>query len=336
MVAWISFGKVGSSTMRVVFKRRAVEKGWQKWVPGRGWVGRDFYISPDDLLICHAKMRTGFAFNSIGQACHDATLCPNISMAPLCADAPDGYVVQTDFGYCDAIGSTVGRPCRYFTILREPIARAISAYNYFCLACAEDGRQCVENEATRARLVEENKHVVRDAMGLPLTRPQRSCPDMSVVDYVSLEGGNYYVRRLSATQEAGFVPNGYGRMGEEQLAAALERLRRPDMLVVFTEELSTIALGALSRYLDDELELVQRKNVHTHRMAPNATELMKLQRMLSRDIELYNTLWAEHTARRISTANRTRAGQRKMTLEPHDTDLKLAWQDGYVMWLPLD
>ena len=32
------------------------------------------------------------------------------------------------FGAC----SFTSRPCRYFTILREPISRLISAYNYFC------------------------------------------------------------------------------------------------------------------------------------------------------------------------------------------------------------
>jgi hypothetical protein len=234
LVAWISFGKVGSSTMRVVFKRRAVERGWQKFVPGRGFVGIGFHMSPGDLLICHAKSRAVRLLNGTDVG---------LSIAQRCSDAPDGYVVQTNYGYCDA----VHRPCRYVTILREPISRLVSAYNYFCLACSEGGSQCVEG-GTRARLVEANAEVPRDAQGLPLTPPQLSCPNMSLVDYASREGwGNYYVRRLSATRDASFAFNADSRMGPAELATAMERLRRPNMLVLFTEELSTIALGSLSR-----------------------------------------------------------------------------------------
>lgn len=38
--------------------------------------------------------------------------------------------------------STTPRPCAMFTLLRNPLARLLSGYSYFCKACQEHGRQC--------------------------------------------------------------------------------------------------------------------------------------------------------------------------------------------------
>ena len=42
----------------------------------------------------------------------------------------------------DASARAAGLRCAYFTLLREPVATAVSAYNYFCRGCAENGRHC--------------------------------------------------------------------------------------------------------------------------------------------------------------------------------------------------
>ena len=45
------------------------------------------------------------------------------------------------YGSCREVSAT--RPsCHYFTILREPVSRLISEYNYFCARCSEDGKFC--------------------------------------------------------------------------------------------------------------------------------------------------------------------------------------------------
>ena len=36
----------------------------------------------------------------------------------------------------------VARRCSYFTVLREPVERLISEYNYFCLRCSERRKFC--------------------------------------------------------------------------------------------------------------------------------------------------------------------------------------------------
>ena len=123
----------------------------------------------------------------------------------------------------------------------------MSAYNYFCLSCAEGGVQCEEDDAKRAQVVADNARLPRDARGVLLAKPQLSCPEMSLVDYTVAAGGNYYVRRLATTREDGYASRAGGRMGAPDLALALERLRSPGMLVVFTEELSGAAIGDLSR-----------------------------------------------------------------------------------------
>ena len=38
--------------------------------------------------------------------------------------------------------SQTPRPCALFTLLRNPLARLLSGYHYFCQDCQEDGRQC--------------------------------------------------------------------------------------------------------------------------------------------------------------------------------------------------
>lgn len=123
--SFINFGKVGSSSMRAALFMRAQQHNWQNWstvVIFRGVLGNFAW----DTLICDP--RSG----------HD------------CLQVPDGYVVQSNYGFCDQIRD--GRMCRYFTIIREPVQRAISAWNYFCLQCHESGWVCHRSQCPRVNL----------------------------------------------------------------------------------------------------------------------------------------------------------------------------------------
>ena len=56
-------------------------------------------------------------------------------------------VIGAHYGSCREVSAT--RPsCRYFTILREPVSRLISEYNYFCARCEEYGKFCSKNSLT--------------------------------------------------------------------------------------------------------------------------------------------------------------------------------------------
>ena len=67
------------------------------------------------------------------------------------------------YGTC----SLFRRPCRYFTVMREPVDRLVSSYNYFCLSCKENGKFCWTNvQAERLW--------------------NASCPSMSFLEYTAI------------------------------------------------------------------------------------------------------------------------------------------------------
>ena len=72
---------------------------------------------------------------------------------------------------CAAIEAR-GLRCRVFTVLRHPVARLLSAYDYFCKGCAERGRHCA-GSTWRA-----------EETGL-------TCPNMTLRDYVEHFGNAY-------------------------------------------------------------------------------------------------------------------------------------------------
>jgi hypothetical protein len=93
----------------------------------------------------------------------------------------DGMKHETLNQFCGGAHTKtlVPRPCYYFTLLRDPVARLHSAHAYFCLACKENGRQCAGNKGERWGYG-----------SLP-------CPNMTVVEYARYFG-NVYTRSFSA------------------------------------------------------------------------------------------------------------------------------------------
>ena len=84
---------------------------------------------------------------------------------------PLGYAsfAQGKYGLCNMLWHQLpDKPCAYFTELRHPVARLKSAYDYFCLSCAENRRYCKSE-----RMV---------------SRSGQKCPDMSLLDFAYLEG----------------------------------------------------------------------------------------------------------------------------------------------------
>ena len=53
----------------------------------------------------------------------------------------NAVLAPAEFGACrHAVGGN--SRCRYFTLLREPLARRLSEYNYYCRGCAEFSMYC--------------------------------------------------------------------------------------------------------------------------------------------------------------------------------------------------
>lgn len=81
-------------------------------------------------------------------------------------------LIQGKYGMCNMLWQQLPyKPCTYFTLLRDPVARLKSSYDYFCRSCAEQGRYCKNS--------------------LMESRSGLRCPNMSLVDFAYLEGNMY-------------------------------------------------------------------------------------------------------------------------------------------------
>lgn len=100
------------------------------------------------------------------------------------------HVVQGRYGACDDPSSR-DTHCSYFTLLREPVATAVSMYTYFCQYCAEGKRMCVAPN---------------------IVSPQGArCPEMSFTDFTKIMG-NVYVKEFSGAYACATCEEAEGEM----------------------------------------------------------------------------------------------------------------------------
>ena len=160
LFAWISFGKVGSTTFRNLLRARAARLGWEH---------------PKD--VCHAKDRHRYR--------HASELT--------CTTLPAGAVVQTDYGYCELLHAAAPhRSCQYITIVREPISRMVSSYDHFCRQCREGGKRCVSKERQMdGRLRNEEAKRLNNGTLVGACQIMNTCPKMDFLDFAAMEGNKY-------------------------------------------------------------------------------------------------------------------------------------------------
>ena len=151
LLVFLGFEKTGSNTLAKAFELRAQGRASSRSRPS----------TPND---CDGQ----------------AYLCrQNLAQPGCCAREPNGSVVLDDhYGLCERYAAT--RECRYLTLLRSPLERAVSAYNYFCVACAQGNAHC--------------------------TSGPNACPNVGISEYVSwfVSTGKItlYVRGLGLSLEA--------------------------------------------------------------------------------------------------------------------------------------
>lgn len=314
LLAWVAFGKTGSSSLRDVLERRIEARDWTRYTP------------PGENSICHAyKLMSA-------------------SRSLPCADVPEGYVLQTLHGFCELLAAVrPERRCRYMTLLRDPIERVISEWNYFCVGCAEGGRMCANS--TLQRMVDSTMGPAFRSAGLP----NNTCPSMSLTDYATLSG-NRYTAEFSRTDdtwngaptmplrhsgnsghdpwEYSYTPSvlsavfaGWRHLGESEYRAALARLTSPSLLVLFSETLTQlvghngstvgsstaypasatwcdrVGFARLSSFLGERVcpsshDGHVKSNVNTHKVEdrPSPKHLRSLERALAWDIRLHREL----------------------------------------------
>lgn len=158
---------------------------------------------------CEGGCCSGPAIFASGATCHPG----NFGSAARggCWAVDGGSVVPVEqFGFCE---EGHGRVCEYVVVLRDPIERLVSAYNYFCLGCFE-GRQCAGgNEAS--------------------VEPY-DCPGGSLVEYAR-RVGPYYALSLVAGADrdrARYQLNGSGWPVKGPGGATLRRPDAPARLLV--------------------------------------------------------------------------------------------------------
>ena len=230
LVAWISFAKVGSTTLRYHLRERALSRGWPSW--------------PKPQCICEENFRHNVLPNRLR-----------------CQALPDGYVLATPaYGYCEKLRR---RPCHYVTLLREPIARMHSAFNYYCRSCAEGA---CERERTALSLAAGNRSAARNDAAA--NSSSRRCPHLSLVEYAAREGNRYTAvlgasafaaRAAAATAATAATAAPESEPHHQQFRRAIHRLARTnasehrhEMLVLLTERLGEAELRLLASYLGDD------------------------------------------------------------------------------------
>jgi len=174
--------------------------------------------------------------------------------------------------------------CKYVTLLRNPVERIISGWNYFCLNCLEAHKFC--NESSQ-------NHIRRDLYYYVMnSQPRNTCPKMGIVEYAS-RVGNVYTKALSHT----YLDN---VLRQEQtdhsinmatLDLAFAVIRSKDMLVLLTEDLETgLAQAFLSDFTGGARFRVPPVHVHMQesKTMPSIIEMDSLEKLLSWDIQLYN------------------------------------------------
>lgn len=217
---------------------------------------------------------------------------------PPCSDEPDLAIIQAELPYCESLSGQ--RPCKYFTALRDPVAKLVSQYSANCLQCAFDGLEC-------DAMWEEGLDDQPENPDLQPVPPP-SCPNMSFLDYARFKGNEYvaefsgkkiFCARTGAAKNSSLYRECITEISYIDYEAALKKLRSSSVIAIAPEEGSLdLSMHPGWQFLQDDL----RENLTLARMTapsqsesiyvPTDEELQQLEEGLQHDIRLYNDVKA--------------------------------------------
>jgi len=208
LTIFIHVGKCGSTTVRDLMHRLQDETAQAlRWPEAAPWLCELSVNGPEHHL--------------------DKTSCPHAEVA-----------LNGDQGACDALG----RPCRYLVILREPIERLISEYQYFCKECREGAKFCGAEANT-------------------------GCPKLSFLDWAKSHANQFthHFSRAHVTGAAYYDEYVHGFVGRPALTgsdidAAAKFLSGGDVKLIKTEELDA-SWADLAEWMDGTQMAVQLKQL---------------------------------------------------------------------------
>jgi len=238
-------------------------------------------------------------------------------MLPRC-DPSAEVVVGAEFGACSILRKE--RPCSYIVLLREPIDRLISEYNYMCRDCRDKAKFCSCAEAgcnTNISLGKEPRAQTKCKVCGHATAQLRfspvMCPRMSFLDWARYVANQYTRHFARSWSSAGLYYNAYfsGFDGlppvtADDVAAAAAALGAPDMHLLWTDELDGGGWKKVASLFQGsafgvafEQDLAQKDtehaseghvNAHEHTFVPTDEELEQARRILRFDLLLYEEL----------------------------------------------
>lgn len=188
------------------------------------------------------------------------------------------YSSTNGLGLCEFINKPY---CMYVTVLREPISRLLSSYNYFCTLGKENGKgwqsgwtSCRYNEAQWATVMADHLSLQLGVNQAPLQRLSAAQASEQCADCPYL-----------AT-----APKGVAR--DAILAAAKQNLAsgavRPLFLDSLAKDLQRLAGDLQLPELAEEAERSKPANVHAHsQRAAHTLTFLRHTRALTGDLELY-------------------------------------------------
>jgi hypothetical protein len=288
LVVFIMYEKVGSNSLRHSLEQIAA--------------GR---LDNSRRLAYYCKIQNGEFLNSSSPLCNQHGLPTGC-----CAGAPSGtIVIDNRYGFCSHVH---GRPCSYVTVLREPIARYLSAYNYMCVACADNNANCPAEP-----------------------RPDSICPRLNVTSFIE-----HHVQKPRAGVPSYIYAFGRGTSPGERLPTALARLRQTTAMALeglaapdgsgwrrFQSFFAAAPRTAAQLMDHNSIEHTQRGSragpLEAYRTVESLTtaERASLESTLADDLALYNEMvqmsgQAPPTGRLLGwTAQRSRPGANKVNLE---------------------
>lgn len=278
LISWIMFGKVGSSTMRTILQKRAHAMNFHM-------------VKHKDTNMMNGHIRTGdLCF--WGHEYHPEQIHSN----PLpCATQPEGAVVLSLYhGYCDMLDDS--RPCKYMTLLREPIDRLISEYGYFCQSCAEHRLRCKLHPGEKEDWEEHH----------PGEHIPTLCPNISIIEWAKRHD-NPYTRRFSKVDSHELMTKAWSNAGHQfevgllHSKSALQTLSANNTLVLFLEELNeglsekSSGLRKMSSFLQTDFpsryaKLDLNSVEDSHKYKPSLNEYHQLREIMRYDVQLYEAL----------------------------------------------